>query len=81
MATLSEIARSRRSDLKAISRWSRALDTAQEKVEREVKRIINRKKAVPEVADASRIINLISDLQATLNSMEDLMLDISTSWT
>lgn len=80
MATLSEIARSRRADLKKMSQWSRALDAAQEKVEREVKRLMNRKKAVPEAADAQRVLTLLSGTQAVLDSMGSLMLDISRSW-
>jgi len=80
MATLSEISRQRKSDLRTISKWSRSLDAAQEKVEREVKRILNRKRSVPEQRDAMRILELMSNVSSVMAQMSSVISDISASW-
>jgi len=80
MATLSELARARRSQLKSLMLASRKLDAAQEKLEREVKRLINRKKSVPEASDAQRLIQMARDVNAELNNMSQLLGALSNSW-
>lgn len=80
MATLSEIARQRKSDLKALSKWSLALNAAQEAFHREVLRIKNRKKAVPELKDAERLASLLEKVFAELDVLADTMVDISADW-
>lgn len=80
MATLSEISRQRKSDLKTISKWSRSLDAAQEKVEREVKRVMNRKRSVPEQKDAMRILELMAAVSATMSQMASVISDIANTW-
>jgi len=69
MATLSELARQRKDGLKRLQKASLTLDAQQEKVEREVKRLLNRKKAIPESADMTRIITLLVGVSTALDSM------------
>lgn len=80
MATIAEIARQRRADFRELLKASRALDAAQEKLEREIKRLTTRKDKVPEVDDAERIANLMSGTQNELNNMATLMKTIAQHW-
>lgn len=80
MATLSEIARARRGDFRELLKASRSLDAAQEKVEREIKRLTTRKNSVPEAADAERIADLMGGVADELGKMGQLMARISKSW-
>jgi len=80
MATLQEIARARRADFRQLLKASRALDASQEKVEREIKRLVSRKQSVPEAADAERIIGLIGETANQLQSISTLMEKIASSW-
>jgi len=81
MATLKEIARARKSDFRLLLKASRSLDAAQEKVEREIKRLVNRKNSVPEAADAERIAQLIDATSDELGSISNLMTKIAQTWT
>jgi hypothetical protein len=58
MATLAEVSRQRKSQLRQLMVASRKLDSRQESLEREIKRLVNRKKSVPELADAERLIGM-----------------------
>lgn len=69
MATLSSVIRERKQGLKRLAKASLSLDAEQEKVEREIKRILVRKRAVPEAADMSRILGLISGVSVALDAM------------
>lgn len=80
MATLQDVARQRKAQLKQLMLASRKLDAAQESLEREVKRLINRKGSVPEVADASRIVALAKGVESSLSNMVSLLASLSTSW-
>lgn len=80
MASLSEIARQRKSDLKAVTKWSLDLNAAQEAFHREVLRIKNRKKTVPELKDAERLSKLLEKVFAALDVLADTMIDLSDSW-
>ena len=80
MASLAEIARARRNDFRLLLRSSRNLDAKQEALEREVKRLVNRKDAVPEAADAARIVNLIGGTSQALTEMSSLMTQIAENW-
>lgn len=80
MASLQEIARARRSDFRLLLQASRKLDAAQERLEREVKRIVSRKNAVPEAADAARIIGLAQQTATALSDMSALLQTISQHW-
>lgn len=80
MATLASIAKQRKSDLRTLLYASKKLDAAQEKLEREVKRLINRKKAVPELADAQRLITLIAGVNTTLNAVMEVVDRFESAW-
>jgi hypothetical protein len=80
MATIAEVARGRRADLRALLKVSRTLDAEQEKVEREVKRLANRKKSVPEVADADRILGLLDNVATAVSNMAEVMQRIAKTW-
>jgi len=81
MASLSELASQRKSDLKAISKWTRAWDAKQEAFEREVKRLTNRKRAIPDAADLKRLENMLSASADAFDILADLMVDLAGSWT
>jgi hypothetical protein len=76
MATLAEVARTRKEGLKRLQKASLQLDAAQEKVERETKRLLTRKKAVPEAADMTRILSLISGVSASLDNIAGIAQDL-----
>jgi len=59
---------------------SRKLDAAQESLEREVKRLINRKKAVPELADAERLTVMTQNVNAALSGMVSVIDNVAQSW-
>lgn len=80
MATLASVARERKSDLRTLMVASRKLDAEQEKLEREVKRLLNRKKSVPEVADADRLAGLAQGVNAALGNMVAVIESVGQSW-
>jgi 16S rRNA G1207 methylase RsmC len=59
---------------------SRRLDAKQESLEREVKRLINRKKAVPELADAERLTGLALQVESELQNIAGVFSALGTSW-
>jgi hypothetical protein len=80
MATLAEIARQRKIQLKQLLLASRKLDAAQETLEREVKRLVTRKQSIPEVSDAQRLIQLSRAVEAALTNMVNVITTLSGSW-
>lgn len=80
MATLASVARDRKAQLRQLMVASRRLDAAQEKLEREVKRIINRKKGVPELADAERLTNLAQGVNTGLEAISQVISSVAQSW-
>lgn len=80
MATLSEIARQRKEGLKRLQKASLVLDAQQEKVEREVKRLLNRKKSIPESADMTRVLGLIQSVTSSLDSIATVANDLLTMY-
>jgi hypothetical protein len=80
MATLREISRQKKGQLKSLMLGSRKLDAAQESFEREVKRIVVRKQAVPEVADAQRLVVLLRAVSAALDALATILESLSVSW-
>jgi len=69
MATIASVARDRRNALKSVMTASLKLDAKQEALEREVKRIRNRKRAVPEAEDMVRLISLADTVAQALDQM------------
>jgi hypothetical protein len=49
-------------------------------VEREVKRVMNRKRSVPEQKDAMRILELMAAVSATMSQMASVISDIANTW-
>lgn len=80
MATLATVARERKAQLRQLLIASRKLDTAQESLEREIKRIVSRKKSVPELSDATRLASMAQVVDGALSSMAQVISSVSTSW-
>jgi len=80
MATLASVARDRKAQLRQLMVASRRLDAKQEALEREIKRIVNRKKSVPELADAERLATMASAVEAELGNMAAVIQSVSQSW-
>jgi hypothetical protein len=80
MATLAEVSRQRKEGLKRLKRASLALDASQEKVEREVNRLLSRKRSVPEQADMSRVLALIQGTATALDGIGQIAQDLFTSY-
>ncbi len=80
MATLAAVARERRNQLRQLMVASRKLDATQETLEREVKRLINRKKSVPELADAERLAVLAGNVNSQLSAMVQVVQSVSQAW-
>jgi len=76
MATLAELARTRKEGLKRLQKASLDLDYKQERVEREVKRLLVRKKAVPEASDMTRVLGLIKEVSAALDAIDRVANDL-----
>ena len=77
---LAAIGRQRKKQLKQLMVASRRLDAKQEALEREVKRLTVRKVAVPEVADAQRLIGLARDIDLALNVLSNMLVELARSW-
>ena len=80
MATLAAVARERRQQLRQLMVASRKLDAVQESLEREVKRLIARKRAVPELADAERLATMVQGVNGALSSMASVISSVAQSW-
>lgn len=80
MASIAEVARQRKGQLRSLMVASRKLDAAQEALEREVKRLINRKQSVPEVLDAQRLLSLARATDGALDGMISVLESVSASW-
>lgn len=80
MATLASVARDRKSQLRLLLMSSRKLDAAQESLEREIKRIVARKKSVPELADATRLGQMAQVVEGALGGMVSVISSVSQSW-
>ena len=76
MATLAEVSRQRKEGLKRLQKASLTLDAAQEKVEREVKRLLTRKRAIPEAQDMTRILSFMGGVSQALDSMATIANDL-----
>jgi len=73
--TIGQKVRVRKEGLRRLQRASLSLDAAQEKVEREVKRLLNRKKAIPEAADMERVLSLIAQVSGALDAIASIARD------
>jgi len=59
---------------------SRSLDAKQEALEREIKRLLTRKKSVPELADAERLTTQAQAVESALGNMAAVISSVSQSW-
>lgn len=80
MATLQSVARDRKAQLRQLLIASRKLDAAQESLEREIKRIVSRKRSVPEIADATRLAGMAQVVEGSLSNMVQVISSVSQSW-
>jgi len=80
MATLAAVARERKAQLRQLMIQSRKLDAAQESLEREVKRLVTRKRAVPELADAERLGTMAQQVEGALGGMVQVIGSVAQSW-
>jgi len=80
MATLASVARERKAQLRQLLVASRKLDASQETLEREIKRIVTRKRSVPELADAERLATMAQAVEGSLAGMVSVIQSVSQSW-
>lgn len=80
MATIASVARDRKAQLRQLMVASRRLDAAQERLEREVKRLTTRKKGVPELADAERLTQLAQGTSSALDGVVSVISNVGASW-
>lgn len=80
MATLQSVARERKAQLRQLLIASRKLDAAQESLEREIKRIVARKRSVPELTDATRLAGMAQQVEGALGNMVSVISSVSNSW-
>lgn len=71
----------RKSDLRQLKTYSRKLDAAQEKLEREINRLVVRKKSVPEMSDYQRLLTLADATDSALASFVGALASMGVSWT
>lgn len=79
-ATLAQVARARKSQLRLLQQASRKLDAKQEILERECKRLLSRKRSVPELADAERLAQQALGVEGELANMAALIGQLAVSW-
>lgn len=80
MATLASVARERKQQLRQLMTASLRLDAEQEKLEREIKRIVARKRGVPELADAERLAVMAQSIEGALGNMTTVIDAVARSW-
>jgi hypothetical protein len=80
MATLANVARERKAQLRQLMIASRKLDASQESLEREVKRLLVRKRSVPELSDAERLGTMAQAVEGALSGMASVIQSVSQSW-
>lgn len=71
----------RKGDLRQLKTYSRKLDAAQEKLEREINRLVARKKSVPEMSDYQRLLTLSDAVDTALANFVAALASMGTSWT
>lgn len=77
---LTGIARKRKADLRQLKVLSRRLDAAQEALEREIQRLINRKRSVPELSDYQRLTDLTASVDVALATLADAIYSMGVTW-
>lgn len=80
MATLASVAKDRKAQLRQLMTASLRLDADQEKLEREIKRIVSRKKGVPELADAERLTAMVQTVEGALANITSVISSLASAW-
>lgn len=80
MATIASVARERKQQLKLVQAASRKLDARQETFEREVRRLLTRKRSVPELADAERLAGMALAVEGELANVAMVIANVALSW-
>jgi len=80
LATLAAVARERKAQLRQLKVASRRLDAAQEALEREVNRLLARKKSVPELSDAERLTTMTQAVETQLANIAAVIGTVAQSW-
>lgn len=80
MATLAVVSRQRKAQLRSLMVASRRLDAIQEKLERELKRMISRKRAVPDLEDAEKLTRMTQEVDVAVGSMASAINSIANQW-
>ncbi len=69
MATINEVARARRAGVRAYRQEVRVVDTLIEKLDRQLKRLLARRKKLIETSDIERIVDLSRAVASNVDSM------------
>ncbi len=78
---ISALARKRKSDLRQLKSYSRKVDAAQEKMEREISRLINRKRMMPELSDYQRLSQMAGVVDQALSAFANAIYSMGVTWT
>ncbi len=80
MATLASIAKERVQDVRGLFKLSRKLDASQESLEREIRRILVRKKAYPELDDLARLATMSQDVDDREGDIARYLVQLAKVW-
>lgn len=78
---LTTLGRRRKSDLRQLKVFSRRLDAAQEKLEREITRLVNRKRSLPELSDYQRLSSMTEAVDQATTAFANALYSMGVSWT
>lgn len=79
-STVTQVGRKRRADLRQILSASKKLDAAQETLEREIRRMISRKRMLPELSDYQRLYTMLQATDDALGSMVSVVASLGATW-
>jgi len=79
-SSLTRIATERKAQLRNLTAASKKLDARQEALEREIKRLVNRKKAVPEIVDAERLASMAQGVEGAFREMVGVINSVASAW-
>ena len=78
---LTALSRKRKSDLRQLKVYSRRLDASQERLEREINRLINRKRALPELGDYQRLSQMADKVDQDIAVFANALYSMGVTWT
>lgn len=78
---LSALGRRRKGDLRQLRIYSRRLDAAQEKLDREIVRLISRKRALPELSDYQRLAEMANAVDQATTNFANALYSMGVTWT